>query len=269
MSSPLVRRMTAERKPLMNLAERVPVLLSKHGDLLAANPRNDDPIYLVLQYFVHSNSERHREMQHCLKRNVRLGQFKEIILLGEREYSPEELGLTAREMEAVRQVVIGHRMKYSSVFLRVKLLRLKGYVVFANSDIFFDESIANLRRSALSVSKSAYTLLRYEYTGKERNLRFCRIFTRPGQTEGRADSQDAWAYHTDQLEVTSDLIKQSDFMLGMPGCDNKIAYVLHANGYRCYNACRNVKIYHFHATQIRNYSAKDLIPPPYMHVVPT
>ena len=243
------------------------IRIVKNNDVLSKEPLNDDPIYLVYQFFIHSNPERHKETLYCLKQNVNLGLFKQIILLNERIYTKEELGLNDDEMKHILQINISHRMKYNSVLMRCKMLKLDGYIVFCNSDIFFDKSILNLRRSSISTTKSVYTLLRFEFN-KQKHLGYCKLFIHPRTNKPRNDSQDVWIYHTSTMDITSDIIKQTDFMLGMPGCDNKITYVFQQNGYTCYNVPYNVKTYHYHATQIRNYSRKDLVPSPYLFVEP-
>lgn len=237
----------------------------KNIDPLSKDNHNEDDIYLVYQYFIHSNHERYEEIKYCLKRNIQLNLFKKIILLNERIYTADELGLKNEEMKFVEQININKRLKYIDVFLQIKKLGLNGYIVFCNSDIFFDKTIINLRKSCLSITKSVYTLLRFEYS-RHNKLYKCKLFKHPRTNKPRPDSQDVWIYHTSQLEITSDLIRKANFMLGMPGCDNKITFVLAQFGYKCINEPYNIKTYHYHTTQIRNYGRKDVIPPPYLYV---
>lgn len=242
------------------------IYLTRFNDKLSKQPINNDKIYLIYQFFIHGNSERYKEIKTCLKKNVELNHFEKIILLNERNYSCEELGIKEEQMDKIQQVNINKRLKYIDVFLQVKRLKLDGYIVFANSDIFFDNTIVNLRRSCLSVEKAIYALLRFEYTNKK--LGRCKLFNHPRTNKPRPDSQDVWIYHTQQLELTSDLIRNANFMLGMPGCDNKITYVFSELGYKCINCPYNIKTYHCHSTQIRNYTRNDVIPPPYLFLEP-
>lgn len=239
----------------------------KNKDILTDTEINNDDIYLIYQFFIHNNEKRFNEIKFCLKKNVELKLFKQIILLNERIYTKEELGLTDNEMENILQININKRLKYVDVLLQVKLLKLNGYVAFCNSDIFFDKTIINLRKSCLSSTKSIYSLLRFEYK-KNDNLSKCKLFIDPIKKKPRSDSQDVWIYHTNQIEINSQLLRDTDFMLGMPGCDNKITYEFAKLGYRCINEPYNVKTYHYHETQIRNYGRKDVIPSPYLYVEP-
>ena len=69
-------------------------------------------------------------------------------------------------------------------------------------------------------------------------------------------------------EPDNTIIKQSNIYFGKPGCDNKISFIFTQNEYKCYNVPWNVKTYHYHKTQIRNYSSKDRVKPPYLMIKP-
>ncbi len=237
-----------------------PVIYNK--DPLASTDRDGDPIYLVSQFFIHKDRARHAEILHCLKENVRLGAFERIYLINERIYTAAEMQLKECEMERVTQIVYddGARMTYAHVCRLVAEQGLRGYVVIANSDIFFDKTVAQVRRSCLSVRRSLYALLRFEYN-RERRLGYCKLFG------PRPDSQDTWIYHTN-FAPDDALVGQIDFMLGKPGCDNALVHRFYAAGYMIYNEPYNVKTYHYHTTQIRNYTRADLVPTPYIRVQP-
>lgn len=240
--------------------------LTDFKDELNSNNHNNDDIYLICQFFIHKNTKRYEEIKYCLKQNIELGLFKVIILLNERIYTKNELGLNDDEMKHVKQININKRLSYIDIFIQVKKLNLDGYIVFCNSDIFFDNTINNVRKSCISQSKSLYTLLRFEYTNT--NLNKCKLFNHPRTIKPRNDSQDVWIYHTKQLILDNQLIRDLNFNLGVPGCDNKITYIFTKLGYRCINEPYNVRTYHYHSTNIRNYTVKDVVKPPYLFVKP-
>ena len=60
-------------------------------------------------------------------------------------------------------------MTYMHCFGLVKALKLNGYIIIANSDIFFDNTLLNLEKTSLSKTKSVYALLRFEFKN-EKNL---------------------------------------------------------------------------------------------------
>jgi hypothetical protein len=248
----------------LNIIQLSPVIYNK--DKLTNADITSDPLYLVSQFFIHKDSSRHAEILHCLKKNVALGAFARIYLVNERIYTAAEMQLSAAEMERVTQVVYdgGARMTYAHVCRLVAEYGLGGYVVIANSDIFFDKTVLQVRRSCLSVQRSLYALLRFEYSHERRQqqqLGFCKLFG------PRPDSQDTWIYHTN-FAPSADLVTAIDFMLGKPGCDNALVYAFCTAGYMIYNEPYNVKTYHYHTSQIRNYTHADAVPSPYIRVQP-
>lgn len=242
------------------------ITVQRNEDILSKNDYNNDNIYFIFQFFIHQDDERRKEIKTCLKKNVRLGLFKKIIMLNERIYNQEELGLSDSDMDSIEQINIGKRLKYNDVFIRTKILKLNGYIVFGNADMFFDKTIENVRKTSLSQTKCMYSLLRFEYLNK--NLSLCKLFIHPRTQKPRSDSQDIWIYHTTQLELNNELLKETDFYLGVPGCDNKITYVMDKQGYTCYNMPWKIKTYHYHTTQIRNYTIKDRVSYPYLYIEP-
>ena len=213
------------------------------------NAKTRDDVFLVIQYFVHKDKERFSELTECLKKNIKIGLFKNIFALNERLYTRDEMGLTEDEFDRVVQIdTKGERLRYRHFFDFVeeqKMKGVKGYFVLANTDIFFDESISNLRRSCLHEKKSVYALLRHEWDGSNSELFKMRGTPVPG-------SQDVWCVHTNHAPFPVGLKQRSDFYLGVLGCDNTIAYLLHVYGYDCINEPCIVKTYHNHKSQKRN-----------------
>ena len=220
---------------------------TKFNDNLQPVNVNNDPIHLFTQFFIHKNKERHMENVECLKKNI--GLFNSIYLLNERIYTKEELQLDIDEMKQIKQININKRLEYSDVFSYTKINKIHGYSIIANSDIFFDKSILNLRKSCLSLKKSFYTLLRFEYDRKKSMDELQLFRTNKHPIPG---SQDVWIYHSN-FQPGQLLINKSNILLGKPGCDNTIAYILHIHGYNCINEPFNVKTYHNHASQVRDY----------------
>jgi hypothetical protein len=59
-----------------------------------------------------------------------------------------------------------------------------------------------------------------------------------------------------------------DIGFGVPGCDNKIAYILDILGYQLINDPGFIRTYHYHTSQQRSYTAKDVLPQPYSVIFP-
>jgi hypothetical protein len=61
----------------------------------------------------------------------------------------------------------------------------------------------------------------------------------------RTDSQDAWVF---QSPLNNSVIEQSDFIMGVPRCDNRIAYVLESCGHHVYSPA-----FAIHAVEIHSH----------------
>ena len=120
-------------------------LIQKRGDIFFSNNKvitfkedlNQDKIYLVSQFFIHSDQIRRKEIIYCLKKNIEL--MGEIILLNDRLYTAEEMELSNSEFQKVNQISVGERLTYK-IFLDY----------FFNSDKHF--SLANLGILALAIA---------------------------------------------------------------------------------------------------------------------
>lgn len=220
-----------------------------------------DNIFLVQQFFVHKDEKRRKEIVETLKKNISLELFDKILLLNERKYTKEEMGLSDDEMKKITQIIVGNRLRYGDFFRQIKNMGLSGYYVLANSDIFFDKTIVNLFRTDLSINKSCIALLRYEYNN-EKNLNNCKLYG------PRSDAQDTWIIHSNFIPDKK-IWKTFDFHMGFAGCDNKIAYLFYILGYNVYNIPEHIRSYHFHQTGVREYLDKAKISRPYLFVYPT
>lgn len=232
------------------------------------NVINDDKTYLIAQYFIHSNLERKNEIISCLRRNLQLNEITKIYLLNEKIYSDKELGiddLLIENKQKIEQILINKRMTYKDALLFIHYMIKNGntgYFIIVNSDIFFDNSLKNLQITSLSREKSIYTILRFEYNEKYKDdLKQSKLL---GPTK---TSQDTWIIHSNFCPSKNE-IEQCNFNLGLPGCDNVIAYLFFDFGYKIYNEPYVIKTYHFHSSKIRNYSESSRLPKPYLFVYP-
>lgn len=240
-------------------------------DTIAELSHNNDDFYLITQFYISSNPERHHENLTCLKKNIELNVFKKIYLINEKKYTKEELKLSDDEMSNIHQIIFdkGIRMRYSHPFALKKALNLNGYIIISNTDIFFDKTLLNLRKTSLSIEKSMYALLRFEYNKNIQNLGDCKLFTNDIKNKYIPYSQDVWIIHTNFFP-TNEQIKKCNFELGKLGCDNHITFLFSSFGYKIYNEPYIIKTYHYHSSQFRTYlnNPTDKISPPYLFVNP-
>jgi hypothetical protein len=208
----------------------------------------DADIHVILQYFEHANPVRDAELKTALKLVCDNPSVTCVHLLNERLYE----GLD--HYPKIRQHNLGARLKFKDVFQYLREKEVRGYHVIINSDISFYDTLANLRRTDLHLSKTMMAQLRYEAVD--------------GSIFGpRADSQDTWIFHSYQA-LPAKFEKLFAFQFGMPGCDNKMLYLMRILGYTVINDPAFVKTYHHHASQDRSYTIKDRVPPPYALIGP-
>lgn len=213
----------------------------------------EDQIYLITQFFIHRDKQRNIELRHCLKKNCKV--MDTIILLNERIYSQEELGLNDEEIKKIEQIVIGKRLGYKIFLDFIRNSDLTGYFILSNTDIFFNETVTNLRKSFLHLEKSMYAISRREIDSlgeiTEKHI--------------NSDSQDTWILHSNNLiEDTT----QFDFNLGVLGCDNRVTMLFHLLEFKIYNCPNFINTFHFHEDDKRDYSRDVVIPSPYLYPIP-
>jgi hypothetical protein len=206
--------------------------------------------WLIQQYFRHNLPKRAREIWTCLEKNLASPYIDKILLLNEMEY--DDLPQT----DKIVSRVIGSRLTYADVLNAIKSdLPAGSIAVFSNSDIWFDETLSALWTLGLKERRMFFALLRWE----DENTIF----------GPRADSQDSWIVAKDcvDFEVTDD---DFGFPFGKSGCDNAITVAMLRKKFLVSNPAYTIKTHHVHASNIRNYSPRDILYKPfYMHVDPS
>jgi hypothetical protein len=218
-------------------------------------PTNEN-INIIYQFFIHKNNDRDNEIKKCLKYNVNNKYITKIYLLNEKIYTNSELGIKSNK---IHQYDIKNRLKYKDIFEFINNYNINGYNIFLNADIFLDETINNLNYTDLYKNKIMLALLRYEYN-ELKNKKTISL-------ESRFDSQDTWIIHSN-FKIKKNEEKIFNFEFGKPGCDNKIIYLMNILGYKILNDPYLIKTYHYHKTEIRDYSPKDVINKPWGVIVP-
>lgn len=226
--------------------------LRLNSDIIPRDKPTSDNIISISQFFIHADPARYQEIQYCLFANCINPNVHRIILLNERIYTTKELGLI-NPCSKIEQIIIGKRLMYSDVIQQVNSMNLSGYIVLHNSDIFFDETLANILLTDCSIKPALYAQLRWEFNG----FKDIKIFG------PRADSQDVWIWHSNFNNILLRNKKCFVFELGQAGCDNSLIYLFKIFGFRIVNDPVFIHCFHYHQTQIRNYIEKNRIPSPY------
>jgi hypothetical protein len=255
--------MNYQNKKNKNIVSNIQTIYSSHINLSMSNKAENgkEEIYLIYQFFLPATEKRVKEIQETLSRNVANKHISKIYLMNERIYTDEELGLSI-PTDKIVQEVINRRMIFRDVFTFVEKYDLNGYIITANADIFFDDSISKLHYTDLSVSKKIISLLRWEYRG-DKNLRDCKLY---GPTDS---SQDTWIFHSNFIpKIPRNMVSLFDIYFGQPGCDNSLSYAFWKGGYQINNDPTMFKTYHCHADEnLRKYNLPR-VSKPYVYVIP-
>jgi len=202
-----------------------------------------DPVHVITQFY-DAISTRQKELQYALSKNVENPFIDSIVLINERIFSDQELGVSSPK---IIQTVLGRRLRYSDALDYKNTLN--GFIAILNADIYLDDSIENIRNANINIHRTVYALLRYEHATQQ-------LFG------PRPDSQDTFIMHS-SISIPAHVF---DFELGTPGCDNKLCYLFSCLGYEVRNDPLFIKTFHCHASTVRCYSPS--LPPPYLFVAP-
>ena len=99
-----------------------------------------DDIILITQFYISLNKARQAEILQCLEFNLNNKTIDKVYLITERIYTEEEMKIADNSNKSkIIQINIGRRLKYSDVFDIIEDHKINGYIILANSDIFFDD----------------------------------------------------------------------------------------------------------------------------------
>jgi len=194
-------------------------------------------IHLLINYYVVEHKERQAEIDEALKLNLQNNQINRIHIIVEKEsIIPNWI-----KKEKVQIVIMNNRMTYNQFFSYSKQnIENKSICIISNADISFDDSIKNVK----------------DYVNKN----VCLALTRHNKIDGklrlfnRRDSQDAWVY----INPLRELEDNTNFILGTPGCDNRIAFILKKK-YKLKNPARKIILTHHHESGFRTYKRSEKI----------
>lgn len=198
-------------------------------------------MWLIQQYFKPSNSRRGREIHHCLQKNLECSYIDHILLLNESAY-PD-----LPSHSKLQTLIIGHRLTYMDVMKTIQERIPAGdYVIFANSDIYFDDTLRYCWNVGMSEKSICMALLRWEEN--------------TGELFGpRADSQDSWIVARDTVAAMKLTDDDFGYPFGKSGCDNALALAMMKQRCLVVNPACSVKSWHVHSSNYRTYDPKDIL----------
>ena len=198
---------------------------------------------LFSQYFVPKNSKRRAEIDLCFAKNIENPLVDQFIIFFESE---KDMELIEDHPKVIKKLQ-SKRMTYGFWLEETNRLPIGTLSILINSDIYLNESIQYLivHRKYIQEHKKFIALSRYNPDGSGIRL-----------NEDPHWTQDTWALVRPAEGVPSELVQEASFELGHPGCDNKIAYVMHSYGFGVTNPCDFVQTIHLQADMRRAYDAR-------------
>jgi len=194
-------------------------------------------INVFFPYYQCGDVERQREIDICLHKNIANNHISKLYILVD---DGSEVDTTNEKVEVIK---LTSRPTYKLWIELTQSLNLSGYSILCNSDIYFDDSINSIEH-VLGRGNEFLALSRWEFT--QGNLT---VHPNPHW------SQDTWGFKcTDNF--SKEMLHSLDFPMGVPRCDNKIAYIFATRGWSIKNPCQYIKSIHMHETGMRTYHKK-------------
>jgi hypothetical protein len=197
-------------------------------------------VNLYTSYYQDKNPKRQKELLYCLKKNIENPLIDNIFLIVEGEV---KLPINGKLI-----IIEANRPTYRNFFdlINDTVTSPNDISILANTDIYFNDTLQLIdlrekqcialsrwdkRKDGLRLHNERYSQDTWIFKGKIRNVRFC------------------------------------DFFMGIPGCDNRIAYELNRAGYRLFNPANAIQSIHYHQSDLHNYDHNTpKIPKPYLYV---
>jgi hypothetical protein len=197
-------------------------------------------VNLYTSYYQDKDAKRQKELLHCLEKNIENPLIDNIFLIVEGEV---KLPINGKLI-----IIEANRPTYRNFFdlINDTVTSPNDISILANTDIYFNDTLQLIdlrekqcialsrwdkRKDGLRLHNERYSQDTWIFKGKIRNVRFC------------------------------------DFYLGIPGCDNRIAYELNRAGYRLFNPANKIQSIHYHQSDLHNYDHNTAkIPKPYLYV---
>lgn len=212
---------------------------------------------LLIEYFKSQNTQRDNEYLTSINENIKCSKIDRIYIFISDE---SVLSIQSPKIEIIKLDI---RPSFKFLFEWCNQNLPNQTCIISNTDIFFDDTLGHLEDYDLSNQFLALT--RWDlvpYNGGW-GIQFYNRPWRGDITTGQL-SQDSWIFKT-PVKVDD----RSDFLMGKPGCDNRIVQIMHEQGYDVKNPSSQIITKHLHVTNHRTYTNTDLVMGPYLLVIPT
>ena len=213
---------------------------------------------LLIEYFLSSNHTRDAEYKACINENIKNELIDEIFVF------ISDNSILDIQSQKLRIINLSERPTFKYLFEYCNN-NLNGQIcIIANTDIFFDNSLSYLLNSNLE--KTFISLTRWDlfFDQNQWQAQFYNHLFRGGPATTGMLSQDSWIFLS-PIKIDD----RTNFLMGKPGCDNRIIQILHENGYNVKNPSMRIITKHLHISNYRTYNNTDMVLGPYLLVEPT
>ena len=200
---------------------------------------------LTIPFYTPENKQRHKELISVLNSNIKKKFIKKIILLIDDDTYKNQ-NLISPKITIIR---FNRRPTFEDWIRESKKFIFDDeYFVIANADIEFRNDFEELISNELKNEKSFLLLSRYDLIGdKDLSLVKNAYYT-----------QDTWCLRSNDLKnIEESHLSALNIPVGIPRCDNKIAYEFWLRNWHLINPCMRIVTIHHQKSGIRNYQEKD------------
>ncbi|MEK6889064.1 MAG: sulfotransferase domain-containing protein [Nanoarchaeota archaeon] len=221
-------------------------------------------VNLLIQYYKDDMPERQKELEECIKRNINDNGIDRIFM-----FFPKEVNASHIKSKKVKKIFLRKQLTYWDCF-NFANSRLSGDIcVIANTDIYFDESLAIVSRANfrnLLIALTRHDIMPDGSAGLMKNpVKRDKEYKKIDP----AHSQDVWIFRPPIVK------SESNFIMGRAGCERALARELLNKKINVINPSLIIKTYHLHLTQKRNpefnesYIKREIVSPlPPSNVIP-
>lgn len=211
-------------------------------------------IWLFTQYYQVSNPvgtpfseeemlSRQAEIDLCLEKNLQDPRFEAVVTVQDQVYDTQP----GKGNPKLKVVNLKKRPRFLDFFELINSMCGPGdLALIANSDIYFDETLSALYN--LNLNGRALALTRWDPDESGVLVHY-----------GEKTSQDVWVFpvplakRLTQKGPRKHSRTPGDFFLGIPGCDNRIAFEIRNAGYKVSNPSHSIRAIHAHEVPLRTY----------------
>ena len=208
--------------------------------------------HLLVGTYTSTHPVRYSELLDCLERNLENPEIECVHAFQEDDgvNYPSERHIAALRHPKIKVIEVGHRMTYEEYFKYANINLQGKCCMMANSDIYFDNTLSKIKPELL---KKYFFACSRSHVRADKSVEF---------DPQASCAQDAW-FFCPPVKIPTDC----KFHFGLPGCDNKIVYLMATqSGLKVVNPSRTIHLFHHHASNIAGYGPQ--VPGPHWNVAP-